>query len=245
MQIRLDLSIYLCLSKVHSDLILRGFVDIFSYIIVPLMDCFSQEQNPSYSYEPHNPCKGEGDGGNSYSVTESRGVSGCTGRYGVGSPEALQAPSTTPKFCVIIWFYLPICYCLFPLWENLGFEHGNLNILQICLCLSSQNYCAYLEVTATGHGVVWQFVQGVEKGWVPSDCCEGPWPWRRLWDKVSAAVLRTEHATCSPAPFSAAAVSEHKSCVAAWPEEGHECCRHLQRGCGKVLAQSERSTWFL
>lgn len=79
MQIRLDLSIYLCLSKVHSDLILHGFVDIFSYIIMLLMDCFSQEQNLSYSYEQHNPCKGEGDSDNSYSVTESRGVSGCTG----------------------------------------------------------------------------------------------------------------------------------------------------------------------
>lgn len=101
----------------------------------------------------------------------------------MGLPEALQAPSTTPKSCVIIWFYLLTWYCLFPLWEALGFEHGNMNILQIYLGLSSQNYCVYLEgfvVAATGRGVVWQFVQGVEKGWVPSDCCEGPWPWRKL-----------------------------------------------------------------
>lgn len=71
MQIRLDSSIYLCLSKVHSDLKLHGFVDIFFYIIAPLMDCFSQEQNPSHSYERYNLCKGEGDGDSSYSVTES------------------------------------------------------------------------------------------------------------------------------------------------------------------------------
>lgn len=119
MQIRLDLNIYLCLSKVRSDLILHDFVDIFSYIIVPLMDCFSQEQNPSYSYEQHNLCKGEGDGDNSCLVAEAQGVSGCTGRYGMGSPKALQAPSTIPKSCIIIWFYLLIWYRLFPLWEAL------------------------------------------------------------------------------------------------------------------------------
>jgi len=66
------------------------------------MDYFSQEQNPSYSDKQHNLCVGEGDGDNSYSVTEAQGVSGCTGRYGVGSPEALRAPSTTPEFCIII-----------------------------------------------------------------------------------------------------------------------------------------------
>ena len=144
MQIRLDLSIYLCLSKVHSDLILHDFVDIFSYIIVPLMDCFSQEQNPSYSYEQHNLCEGEGDCDNSYSVTEAQGFSGCTGRYGVGSLEALEDPSTTAKSCIIIWFYLLIWYCLFPLWKALALSMVTLNILQICLGLSPQNYCAYL-----------------------------------------------------------------------------------------------------
>lgn len=119
MQIRLDLSIYLCLGKVHSDFILQDFLDIFSYIIIPLMDCFSQKQNPSYSYEHRNLCEGEDDGDSSYLVTEEQGVSGCTGRYGARSPEALQAPSSTPKSHIIIWFYLLIWYCLLPLWEAL------------------------------------------------------------------------------------------------------------------------------
>lgn len=48
-------------------------------MIVPLMDCFSQEQNPSYSYEQHKLHKGEDIGHNNYSVTEAQGVSGCTG----------------------------------------------------------------------------------------------------------------------------------------------------------------------
>lgn len=48
-------------------------------MIVPLMDCFSQEQNPSYSYEQHKLHKGEDVGHNNYSVTEAQGVSGCTG----------------------------------------------------------------------------------------------------------------------------------------------------------------------
>lgn len=61
------------------------------------MDCFSQERNPSYGCEQHQFCEGEGDGDNSHPVTEMQVVFGCTGRYGVGSPKALQVPSTTPK----------------------------------------------------------------------------------------------------------------------------------------------------
>lgn len=216
------------------------------------MDCFSQEQNPSYSYEQHKLHKGEDDGRNNYSVTEAQGVSGCTGRYGVGSPEILKAPSTTPNSCIIIWFYLLIWYCPFPLWEALLLSMVILNIFQIHFANTFWSILSKLlcvpggfVVTVTGRGVVWQFVRGVEKGQVPRERHEGPWPWKRLWDMVGATVLRTEHATCSPAPSPAAAMSEHMSCNAAWPVEGSEHRRSVQHACGKVMAQSEGSTCFL
>lgn len=44
MQMRLGLSVYLCLRKMHSDLVLHVFVGVPGYVMVPLTDWFSQEQ---------------------------------------------------------------------------------------------------------------------------------------------------------------------------------------------------------
>lgn len=47
-------------------ILLDDFLGIFPYIMVPLMNCVSQEQNAGYSSEPHELCEGEGDGGSSW-----------------------------------------------------------------------------------------------------------------------------------------------------------------------------------
>lgn len=71
-----------------------------------------------------------------------------------------------------------------------------LNILQMHLGLFPQNYCAYLlgwwllPLVTELCGSLCKFV---EKGQVLRDCCDSPWPQRRLWDKVGASVLRTKH----------------------------------------------------
>lgn len=76
---------------------------------------------------------------------------------------------------------------------SLSLERGNLEYFaNASWSVPSKLLCvpAGLVVTAAGHRVVCELV---EKGEVPRDCCDSPWPWRRLWNKVGASVLRTKH----------------------------------------------------